>query len=96
MGLVGHGSNPDLPFQMARIVPKIDALGFEPASGNFPKRSSMNCCADMGVPSECQKVVLVMCWIVRSLPSASLTFVFCEAAVVQARGPAGQLAQTRG
>ena len=36
----------------------------------------MNCCADIGVPSGCQKVVIIMCWMVRSLPSASFTFTF--------------------
>ena len=36
----------------------------------------MNCCADIGVPSGCQKVVTIMCWMVRSLPSASFTFAF--------------------
>ncbi|MNC95110.1 hypothetical protein D3C83_121420 [compost metagenome] len=34
----------------------------------------MNCCALIGVPSGCQKVVIIMCWMVRSLPSASLIF----------------------
>jgi hypothetical protein len=28
----------------------------------------VNCCAAIGVPSECQKVVRIMCWIVRALP----------------------------
>ena len=46
-------------------------------SGSLPKSSSMNCCALIGVPSGCQNVVSIMCWIVRSLPSASFTFTFC-------------------
>ena len=29
--------------------------------GNLPKSNSMNCCADMGVPSGCQKLVAIMC-----------------------------------
>jgi hypothetical protein len=37
----------------------------------------MNCWADIGVPSGCQNVVAIMCWIVRALPSASLTLIFC-------------------
>ena len=48
-------------------------------SGSLPNSISMNCCADMGVPSGCQKVVHIMCWIVRALPSASLTLIFCGA-----------------
>ena len=36
----------------------------------------MNCWADIGVPSGCQKVVTIMCWMVRALPSASLTLIF--------------------
>ena len=45
-------------------------------SGSLPKSSSMNCCADIGVPSGCQNVVAIMCWMVRSLPSASFTLIF--------------------
>ena len=45
-------------------------------SGSLPNSISMNCCADIGVPSGCQKVVAIMCWMVRSLPSASLTLIF--------------------
>src|SRR3546814_20668630 len=45
-------------------------------SGNFPNSISMNCCAVIGVPSGCQKVVIIMCWMLRSLPSASLIFAF--------------------
>jgi hypothetical protein len=36
----------------------------------------MNCWADIGVPSGCQNVVAIMCWIVRALPSASFTLIF--------------------
>ena len=36
----------------------------------------MNCWADIGVPSGCQNVVTIMCWMVRALPSASLTLIF--------------------
>ena len=45
-------------------------------SGRLPKSISINCCADIGVPSGCQNVVAVMCWMLRSLPSASFTFTF--------------------
>ena len=45
-------------------------------SGSSPNKSSMNCWADMGVPSGCQNVVHTMCWMARSLPSASFTFAF--------------------
>jgi hypothetical protein len=44
-------------------------------SGSFPKSISMNCLADIGVPSGCQNVVQIMCWMVRSLPSASFTLI---------------------
>ena len=30
-------------------------------SGSLPNSSSMNCCAEIGVPSGCQNVVLTMC-----------------------------------
>lgn len=36
----------------------------------------MNCCADIGVPSGCQNVVIIMCWMLRALPSASVTLTF--------------------
>src|SRR5712664_193209 len=45
-------------------------------SGSLPKSSSMNCCADMGVPFGCQNVVDTMCCMARSFPSASFTFAF--------------------
>ncbi len=34
----------------------------------------MNCWALIGVPSGCQNVVTVMCWMVPSFPSDSFTF----------------------
>src|ERR1035437_740101 len=45
-------------------------------SGSLPNSISRNCCADIGVPSGCQKLVIIMCWMVRALPSASLTLIF--------------------
>jgi len=30
-------------------------------SGKVPNSISMNCCADIGVPSGCQKLVTIMC-----------------------------------
>ena len=45
-------------------------------SGSLPNKSSMNCCAEIGVPSGCQNVVLTMLWILRSFPSASFTLIF--------------------
>jgi serine/threonine protein kinase len=45
-------------------------------TGSSPNSDSMNCCADMGVPSGCQKAVLTMCWMARSLPSANFTVAF--------------------
>src|SRR6185437_13767783 len=56
--------------QMAR-----SSASFLKNSGNLPNSNSMNCCADMGVPSGCQKLVHIMCWIVRDLPSASLILI---------------------
>jgi hypothetical protein len=35
-----------------------------------PKSISINCRADIGVPSGCQNVVAIMCWMLRSFPSA--------------------------
>jgi hypothetical protein len=32
-------------------------------------------CLVFGVPSGCQKLVNIMCWMVRALPSASVTFI---------------------
>src|SRR5947209_2666978 len=45
-------------------------------SGSSPNSDSINCCADIGVPSGCQNAVDIMCSIARSFPSASLTVAF--------------------
>ena len=50
-------------------------------SGSLPKSISMNCWADIGVPSGCQNVVTIMCWMARALPSASLTLIFAGRAL---------------
>src|SRR6185312_13591662 len=42
-------------------------------SGNLPNSDSINCCADIGVPSGCQNEVATICWMLRSFPSASFT-----------------------
>ena len=57
----------------------------------------MNWCADIGVPSGCQKLVAVMYSMVRSLPSASLTLAF----LIQVHGRCphfgqGSFSQTQG
>ena len=39
----------------------------------------MNSAADIGLPSTLQKVVAIMCWMARSLPSASLIMIFWRA-----------------
>src|ERR1019366_795523 len=68
-------------------------------SGSLPKSNSMNCWADIGVPSGCQNVVTIMCWIVRALPSASLTLIFVFFLQTQASFPQtgqGSLAHSHG
>jgi hypothetical protein len=52
----------------------------------------MNCCADMGVPSGCQNVVAIMCWMLRSFPSASFTFTLRFFSHTQGSSP--QISQT--
>jgi len=38
-----------------------NSVSFLKNSGNLPNNSSINCCADIGVPSGCQNVVIIMC-----------------------------------
>jgi len=33
-------------------------------SGSFPKSNSRNCCAGIGVPSGCQELVIILCWMI--------------------------------
>src|SRR4029077_19107762 len=58
-------------------------------SGSLPNNNSRNCFAEMGVPSVCQNVVHTICWMARSLPSASLTF----ALLMQTQGSCPQTGQ---
>src|SRR5271168_2144723 len=51
-----------------------NSASFLKNSGNLPNSNSKNCWADMGVPSGCQNVVQIMCWMVNSFPFASFTF----------------------
>ena len=44
-------------------------------SGSWPKSSSTNCCDDMAVTSGAQKLVSIMCRMVRALPSARLILI---------------------
>jgi hypothetical protein len=63
-------------------------------SDSRPNSASINCWADIGVPSGCQKEVTVLCWIARSLPSASFTRAFLILRQTQDRRP--QNGQGRG
>ena len=44
-------------------------------SGNLPSSVSMDCCLDISVPLGCQNYLIIMCCMVRFLPSASLTLI---------------------
>ena len=80
--LTGSGRPQQLPVAVVssnffRVLGSLQRLRSSASSlknsGSLPNSISMNCCADMGVPSGCQNVVHIMCWMLRALPSASLT-----------------------